>query len=134
MGVGYRNSEGYCDPVPFAATANIDREARKFRPVVYVCSPFRGDTAGNMARTRKYCRFAVNQGAIPLAPHLYFPQFMKEESERELVMFIDLVLLGKCAEVWVFGSEITEGMQLEIAKAQKKQLKIRYFTEDMQEA
>ena len=29
MGVGYRNSEGYWDPVPFAATANVEREAKK---------------------------------------------------------------------------------------------------------
>lgn len=133
-GIGYRNAEGYSDPVPFAAAANIDRENRKYRPLVYICSAFRGDEARNMQRARKYSRFAVEQGAIPLAPHLLLPQYMKEETERELILFMDMVLLGHCTEVWVFGREFSEGMKVEIARAKKKQLKIRYLTEDLQEA
>ena len=109
MGVGYRNSEGYWDPVPFAAAANVDREAKKYRPLVYICSPYRGDPERNAERARRYSRFAVDQGMIPLAPHLLLPQYMKEEKERDLILFMDLVLLGKCSEVWVFGSEITDG-------------------------
>ena len=61
--------------------------------------------------------FGRNQDAIPLAPHLLLPLYMKEESERELAMFMDMVLLGKCDELWVFGKEASEGMCTEIAKA-----------------
>lgn len=71
---------------------------------------------------------------IPLAPHLLLPQYMKEEKERDLILFMDLVLLGKCSEIWVFGSEITDGMKLEIGKAKKRRMTVRYFTEDLKEA
>ena len=134
MGVGYRNSEGYWDPVPFAAAANVEREAKKYRPLVYICSPYRGDPERNAEKARRYSRFAVDQGAIPLAPHLLLPQYMKEEKERDLILFMDLVLLGRCSEVWVFGSEITDGMKLEIGKAKKRRMTVRYFTEDLKEA
>lgn len=134
MGVGRRNAEGYWDPVPFAAAANVDREAKKYRPLIYICSPYWGDPERNAERARRYSRFAVDQGMIPLAPHLLFPQYMKEEKERELILFMDLVLLRKCSEVWVFGSEITDGMQQEIGKAKRKRMTVRYFTEELKEA
>ena len=72
MGVGYRNSEGYWDPVPFAAAANVERESKKYRPLVYICSPYRGDPERNAERARRYSRFAVDQGMIPLAPSTRF--------------------------------------------------------------
>lgn len=83
-----------------------------------------------MARARTYCRFAVDQGAIPIAPHLLLPQFMEEETERDLAMFMDIAILSKCKELWVFG-EPTAGMQTEIAYAERKSMTIRYFDEEM---
>lgn len=133
MGVGRRNAEGYWDPVPFAAAANVDREAKRYRPLVYICSPYRGDPERNAERARRYSRFAVDMGMIPLAPHLLLPQYMKEEKEQELILFMDLVLLRKCSEVWVFGSEITDGMRQEIEKAKRKRMTVRYFTEELKE-
>ena len=77
----------------------------------------------------------MDSGAIPLAPHLLLPQFMDEGDERELAMFMDLVFLGKCEEVWVFGSEVrlSEGMRAEFGKAERRDMKIRYFTEGLKE-
>ena len=40
---------------------------------------------------------------------------------------MDIILLGKCQEVWVFGSEITEGMKREIEIAEKRKQVIKYF-------
>ena len=37
--------------------------------------------------------------------------------------------MGKCQEVWVFGSRITGGMAVEIAKAKERGQKIRYFND-----
>ena len=88
---------------------------------------------GNTLKARKYSRFAVDQGAIPIAPHLLFPQFLKEETERELAMQMNMVLLAHCLELWVFGSFISEGMEMEIERAKQKRMKIRYFTEDLKE-
>lgn len=103
------------------------------RPLVYICSPFSGDIEGNTKKAREYSRFAVDQGAIPLAPHLLLPQFMSEQTERELAMFMDMVLLGRCEEIWVFGSNISNGMAAEIEIAKQKNMKIRYFTDDLKE-
>ena len=72
---------------------------------------------------------------IPLAPHLLFPQFMDDTNpgERALAMFMNMVLLGKCDQLWVFGKNISEGMAAEIGKAEKRGMAIRYFTEGMKE-
>ena len=45
----------------------------------------------------------------------------------------DIVLLSKCAELWVFGEKITSGMSIEIEKAKRKGQLIRYFTETCEE-
>ena len=57
----------------------------------------------------------------------------QEEKERDLALFMDMVLMGRCKEVWVFGTIITSGMTAEIAKAKQKHMTIRYFTEDCKE-
>ena len=130
--VSYFNSEGYADPTAHQALSNIKRGERIFRPLVYIASPYSGDTERNIERARAYCRYAVDCGCIPLAPHLLLPQFMNDGNERELALFMDMVFLGKCCELWVFGYP-TEGMQAEVSKAKRKQMIIRYFTEDCEE-
>ena len=64
-----------------------------------------------------------------------FPQFMDDEDpeERELAIFMDIVLMGKCSEVWVFGSELSEGMRLEIDRAKKRKQPVRYFNDKYRE-
>ena len=137
MSNDYRNSEGYPDPTAGEAlsriAANEKQSLRAFRPIVYICSPFSGDVEGNVNNARRYSRFAVDKGYIPIAPHLLFPQFLSEETERELAIFMDLVLLGKCEQLWVFGGEVSDGMRREIGRAKQKNMTIRYFTEDMEE-
>ena len=137
MSISRFNHEGYPDPTVFAAFTNIESELRKsrFRPIVYVCSPYAGDVERNTANTRRYCRFAVDSGCIPIAPHLLFPQFMQDDddAERDLALYMDIVLLSKCAELWVFGDAITRGMGIEITRAMRKGQRIRYFTKECEE-
>ena len=137
MGISKYNNEGYKDLVPQRAIAEIEKaerkELHKWRPLVYICSPFSGDIEGNTEKARKYSRFAVHEGAVPLAPHLLLPQFMSEKTERELAMFMDMVFLGRCEQLWVFGTSISKGMAAEIEKAKQKKMVIRYFTEDCKE-
>lgn len=138
MAIDKFNSEGYYDPVVYEALTKIEKEeraARKaaaFRPMVYVCSPYSGDVKRNTANARIYSRFAVAKNTIPFAPHLLLPQYISEEHERGLAMFMNKVFLGKCDELWVFGNSITLGMSEEIEQAEKMRKKIRYFTEDLQ--
>lgn len=85
---------------------------RTYRPLVYICSPLSDDVPGNTERARKFCRFALEKGQIPLAPHLLFPQFMNDADpvERELAIFMDVILLGKCSELWVFGDAVCKSI------------------------
>ena len=139
MSNDYRNSEGYPDPTAGEAicriAANEKQFLRAFRPIVYICSPYSGDVVGNVAAARRYCRFAVGKGFIPIAPHLLYPQFLNDDdpSERELGLFFGNALMSRCAEVWVFGSRISSGMEAEIKRAEWKGYHLRYFTEECQE-
>lgn len=133
MGISKFNSEGYYDPTAHEAVRNIEKEQKKWRPLVYICSPYSGGVEQNTQKARYYSRFAVDQGAIPLTAHLLLPQFMSETDERELALFMDMVLMGKCEQVWVFGETISPGMETEITKAKKRNMIIRYFTEKCEE-
>ena len=135
MSIDYRNSEQYADPTAFQALVNIEKEEkaqRRFMPLIYICSPFSGDTKKNTEATRRYCRFAVDQGCIPFAPHLLFPQFLDDHdpAEREYGMFFGKVLMDKCSAVWVFGDDISAGMEEEIERAKRKGYTVRYFPAD----
>lgn len=149
-GISKYNAEGYLDPTAHAALTTVLRAERKaakaadrpravsaftYRPIVFICSPYAGDTECNTIKARDYCRFAVSEGMIPVAPHLMYPQFMDDSDpeQRELGLFFGLVLITKCVELWVFGDRITEGMKREIGKAKSRNTPIRYFTEDCKE-
>ena len=86
---------------------------------VFICSPFRGAEEKNVELARKYARFAYEKGCLPVVPHLYFPQFLKESDVQERMAGIQfgLSLLKECREVWVFGEVMSEGMCMEIAEA-----------------
>ena len=135
MSVEGRNMEGYPDPTATVAISHIcsgqdTASAFGFMPVVYICSPYRGDTEGNMTKAQRYSRYAVDKGYIPIAPHLLFPQFVSEERERDLALFMGIVLLTKCKELWVCGDTVSDGMAAEIERAEKRNMKIRYLKEE----
>lgn len=135
------NAEGYVSPTEYAAFTRIEKaeraaaKAAAFRPVVYICSPYSGDTERNVENAKRYSRFAVEQHCLPITPHIYFTQFMNDEipDERETALFMNLVLMSKCAELWVFGDVISKGMKAEINRAKRKHMKIRYFSEELEE-
>jgi len=135
MSISYYNSEHYPDPTAYHALRNIQREefrkAHPHRPLVYICSPFGGDEQ-NAESARRYCRFAVTQETIPLAPHLHYPQFMDDSDpvQRKTGLWFALVLLCKTDELWVFGERITAGMKREILQAHARGLPIKLFTSD----
>ena len=59
------------------------KQRRPDRPLIFVCSPYRGDTETNVQNARRYCRLVVEQGGIPFAPHLLFTQFLDEDKVAE---------------------------------------------------
>lgn len=140
MGINKFNPERYHDPTPHEALTNIMRKEKAdkksaFKPLIYICSPYSGDIEKNVEKARGFCRFAIDNNCIPLAPHLLFPQFMDDDipAERELAIFMDIVLMGKCSEVWVLGNIISSGMEREIEIAKKRRQTVRYFNPEYEE-
>jgi hypothetical protein len=135
------NASGCKDMTAYKAINNTSRAERKAAggkaepPKVYICSPFAGDTEANVEKALKYCRFAVDSGKFPVAPHCYFPRFMDDgdPAERELAMSFGIRLLYDCRELWIFGAHISEGMKREILAAKWKNIRIRRFSENMEE-
>lgn len=111
-------------------------KADKYYPLVYVCSPYRGNINENVINARKYSRFTFDEKNIPITPHLLYPQFINDNDlfERNIAIHkINYVLIGLCKEMWVFGDVITEGMEREILIAKKRKMRIRYFSKDLKE-
>lgn len=99
------------------------------RKKVFICSPFRGDETKNSMRAAGYCRKAYEEGYLPFAPHLFFPQFLNEGSlaERADGIAMGMIFLKECDEVWVFG-KATDGMMQEIKFATEQGVPV-YFKE-----
>lgn len=95
---------------------------------VYICSPYNAETeeerTANAALAEKYCRCIVNEGNIPIAPHIYFTKFMDDgnEVERSLGQEIGIELLKKADSMIVLirNEKISAGMEREIKYAANK--------------
>ncbi len=87
---------------------------------VYICSPLRDNIERNIKAAKQYCREVVMERVIPIAPHVYFTQFLDDTAtkERTAGMAMGMEMLRHCDEMWVYG-EPTEGMQAEIAEAER---------------
>ena len=99
------------------------------KKLIYVCSPYSGDIEYNVEFARKASRFVVDQGHIPITPHLFLPQFISEETERELAMEINIELLEICDELWYFGDTVTKGMEDEIMYAITWDIPTRHYAD-----
>lgn len=129
VGIARKNREGYADPTMYEALKQVQKAEYGYRPLVYICSPYAGDTETNIEIARKFCATAVARRVIPLAPHLLFPQFMDDTDPdaRELPMFFNRVLLSKCEAVWVYTARVSVGMRAEIEWAHQLEIPVRYF-------
>ena len=115
-----------------------DKPNPHYRPMIFVVAPFTEVVKNNptsLRAVRSYCRFVYQHGGIPVCPQLYLPQFINlhRSKEFQVAAFINIVMLTKCAELWVFGERITKGMSQEIRKAETRNMIVRYFTTDCEE-
>lgn len=135
----YRNSEGYADPTAGLAMSRVMKEykqkqkkqfADKNRRKIYVASRYAGDVDRNVASAITYCRRVIDEGCMPIASHLLYPQMLDDSNpdERELGLMFGLALLAVCDEVWVFG-EVSAGVVREVAEAKRLKKRIKYFEE-----
>ena len=107
---------------------------------VYICSPFHptnsnpihaaNELIDNLKLAKDACTFAAIRGCEPIAPHLYYPQFLNDddEVERALGMELGLKALRSCDELWIISPRISSGMSAEIKEAQKCGIPVLVFT------
>jgi hypothetical protein len=84
----------------------------------------------NRSDAIRFCRFAIDEGYIPMATHLLYPQILNDAdpADRDLGLYFGWVLINKCNEVWVFSDgTISPGMKKEIIRAKSRNMKIRRF-------
>jgi len=98
---------------------------------IFISSPLRGDIEGNIQKVKKYCADVIRTKHLPIAPHLYFTQFLADNNKKERQLGIrgSLELLKLCDELHVYTNTngiITEGMRREVRLAEKLGKKIVY--------
>lgn len=101
--------------------------------LVYICSPYRGETERNLAYARVLTRFALKNSFVPVTPHLYLTQVLDEEDRMQRKMGMDAgkELLKHCGYILAgdrYG--FTEGMFEEIHLAAQIGLKELGLTKD----
>lgn len=87
--------------------------------MTYICSPCRGDYEKNIIKAQEYCLEAMNEGLLPIAPHVYFTQFIDDTNKRERRKGLEagLQLLRYCQLIRVYGCKVSSGMHGEILLA-----------------
>ena len=105
---------------------------------VYIISRYRSSTESGMEFNREvarhFCRQVVLEGKIPVAPHLFYTQFLDEDQEKERQIGLDIGIkeLREADEflLIIIGRRISEGMQREICQTarDKKCGRVVYMT------
>jgi len=101
------------------------------RPHAYICSPYAARDGESIAEhvlwARGLCRLAWDDGYWPVAPHLYAPQWLRDEgTERAYCLNWGLSLLPACRAVCVFSDDRpSAGMREELAEADRLSLPCR---------
>lgn len=99
---------------------------------VYVCSQYgtRGDRAANLEAAKFYCIKVIEEGKVPICPHLFYAGVLNDEvkSQRATGMEMGMELLKECGELRIF-SHLSEGMKAEILKAKEMGLPVTLATD-----
>lgn len=100
---------------------------------VFVCSPFKGNVEENTKLARRVAHFLMVCRYLPVAPHLYFPQFMMDSDpyERIRAIKIGVTLMESCDMLWLIAPPITSGMAYELEAAKRLQIPVEMYDHDM---
>ena len=80
----------------------------------------------NFRLRARITRYVSNQGAVPINPFLNFDYFLMDTIDEETQKKLNLELIRRVDEVWVFG-EISDGVKEEIDFAHFIQKPVRYI-------
>lgn len=94
---------------------------------VYIVSPLRGNYDTNIRNAVECCRLATESGVLVLA-HIIFSQWCNDTipEQGEQGLKLGLELLPHSDELWVMGTQYSQGMQGEVKVATEKGIPV-YF-------
>jgi len=100
---------------------------------VFICSPYRGDVEKNIKLAKLAAGLVIFRGDIPIIPHLYFSQFLKEDNQPERIEGIKMgvELMKDCDELWIVGTNITAGMEFELKTAKEIKITVKLYDENL---
>lgn len=113
----------------------------KSKKNVYICSPLRpvsidpilrtNELIDNLKLAKDACTFAALRGCDPVAPHLFYPQFLNDNdpTERALGMELGLKAMRSCDELWIISPRISSGMSDETWINAKKAVELGFADE-----
>lgn len=73
------------------------------------------------------CEYVLRNSAVPLNPFRMFDYFLGDRIHRDLVREANRVVVSRSDEIWVFGSEIADGVLAELLQARDEGKRVRFF-------
>lgn len=94
----------------------------KKKKLIYICSPYAGDTEANIQIAKLFSQKVTKKGHLPICVHLFLEKVtgLSEWQNRKELLKQAIEYLKICDEIWInstFG--ISKGMQQEINKAKE---------------
>jgi len=87
--------------------------------LIYICN--HKEESNNPAETKIICNLIARRGHVPIAPRLYFSQFIHSNTEP-----LSGELLSLCDEVWVIGA-MTGTMKTEVEQAIRECIPVKCY-------
>lgn len=115
---------GYCERL---CTVNLEAACARR---IFISSSYRKNPELGAEIAKAACALWTGRGYLPIAPHIYFPQFMGEEPRsRDYGINAGLCALARCQEIAVYmvDGAISEGMKEEIHAAISSGMNPKYY-------
>ena len=103
------------------------------KKLVFVSTPFHADTGaemlGNIKLAQRICKQVLEDGGIPYAPHLLFPQFLDDADACQRAAGIEagIEMLRRCDILVFSGGKVTDGMTQEMKAASDLGIPVVYL-------
>lgn len=95
---------------------------------IYVCSPYGGQEE-NYETAKRYGKYVIDRGHMAIIPHTMLHGVVDDRitEQRTNALALGKQLMTLCDEVWVFGQNVTCGMEGEINEAVRTGKPIKYI-------
>lgn len=99
---------------------------------VYICSRFAAESSDeqkkNVTAAQEFCRSIFSAGDIPIAPHIYFPQFIDDSDpeERDIAFSWNREIMDECDLMIVLLSDPARSIEENLSAGMRQE--IEYWT------